>query len=171
MLVMSCFLITVIKCLKGHWSLGSLFNVKKQKWLSQWVSDKVTYWAVRWQLKNHKSCDLLMLTYSYLDFSGQLACLQSTATSTSTEGICSAGGGVNQKLIQECFCRVLFLLLLRTLSSIWFKYVFIKILPGQICSLKQTTGIQPCPMSCSGEIVFSMPRQQFYMIIDISFKV
>ena len=26
-----CFLITVIKYLKGHWSLGSLFNVKKQK--------------------------------------------------------------------------------------------------------------------------------------------
>ena len=54
MLVRSCFLITVIKCLKGHRSLGSLFNVKKQKVsqsLSQWVSDKVTYWAVRWQLK------------------------------------------------------------------------------------------------------------------------
>ena len=31
MLVRSCFLITVIKYLKGHWSLGSLFNVKKQK--------------------------------------------------------------------------------------------------------------------------------------------
>ena len=52
------FLINVIKCLKGHWSLGSLFNVKKQKvseWVSEsvseWVSDKVTYWAVRWQLK------------------------------------------------------------------------------------------------------------------------
>ena len=26
--VRSCFLITVIKCLKGQWSLGSLFNVK-----------------------------------------------------------------------------------------------------------------------------------------------
>ena len=41
MLVRSCFLITVIKCLKGHWSLGSLFNVKKQNvshWVSQWVS-------------------------------------------------------------------------------------------------------------------------------------
>ena len=36
-------------------SKRSLFNVKKQKWLSHSVthsvSDKVTYWAVRWQLK------------------------------------------------------------------------------------------------------------------------
>ena len=35
-------------------SLGSLFNVKNQKvghWVSESVSDKVTYWAVRWQLK------------------------------------------------------------------------------------------------------------------------
>ena len=42
MLVRSCFLITVIKCLKGHWSLGLLFNVKKQKWLSESVSEWVT---------------------------------------------------------------------------------------------------------------------------------
>ena len=42
MLVRSCFLITVIKCLKGQWSLGSLFNVKNQKvahWVTQWVSE------------------------------------------------------------------------------------------------------------------------------------
>ena len=49
-LVRSCFLVTLIKCLKGHRSLGSLFNVKNQKWLSQsvtqWVSDNATYWAV-----------------------------------------------------------------------------------------------------------------------------
>ena len=38
MLVRSCFLITVIKYLKGHWSLGSLFNVKKQKWVTHSVS-------------------------------------------------------------------------------------------------------------------------------------
>ena len=34
--------------LKGHRSVGWLFNVKKQKWLSEsvteWVSDKVAYW-------------------------------------------------------------------------------------------------------------------------------
>ena len=42
------------KCLKGHRSLGSLFYVKIcskiKKWLTEWVtqsvSDKVTYWAV-----------------------------------------------------------------------------------------------------------------------------
>ena len=45
-LVRSCFLITVIKYLKGHWSLGSLFNVKKQKVgqsVTHSLSDKVTY--------------------------------------------------------------------------------------------------------------------------------
>ena len=37
MLVRSCFLITLIKCLKGHKSLGSLCNVKsKSQWLTQW---------------------------------------------------------------------------------------------------------------------------------------
>ena len=41
MLVRSCFLITVIKYLKGHWSLGSLFNVKKQK-VGHSVSESVT---------------------------------------------------------------------------------------------------------------------------------
>ena len=30
MLVRSCFLITLIKCLKGHKSLGSLCNVKSK---------------------------------------------------------------------------------------------------------------------------------------------
>ena len=39
MLVRSCFLITLIKCLKGHKSLGSLCNVKsKSQWVSQWVT-------------------------------------------------------------------------------------------------------------------------------------
>ena len=41
MLPRSCFLITLIKCLKGHKSLGSLCNVKSKSysvtdWLSQW---------------------------------------------------------------------------------------------------------------------------------------
>ena len=43
-LVRSCFLITLIKYLKGHWSLGSLFNVKKQKWLTESVSEWVSEW-------------------------------------------------------------------------------------------------------------------------------
>ena len=43
MLVRSCFFITLIKCLKGHRSLGSLFNVKKQK-VAQWVSESVSPW-------------------------------------------------------------------------------------------------------------------------------
>ena len=44
MLVRSCFLITVIKCLKGHRSLGSLFNVKNKKWLSDSVTDSLSEW-------------------------------------------------------------------------------------------------------------------------------
>ena len=43
MLVRSRFLITPIKCLKGHKSLGLLFCVKNEKWLTQSLSDKVTY--------------------------------------------------------------------------------------------------------------------------------
>ena len=46
-LVMSCFLITLNKCLKGCKSLGSLCNVKSKSTVSQSVSesvsDKVTY--------------------------------------------------------------------------------------------------------------------------------
>ena len=54
----SCFLVTLIKSLKGHKSLALLFNVKIKRCLTQsvseWVSDKVTYWAVCGQLKkNH----------------------------------------------------------------------------------------------------------------------
>ena len=65
MLVRSCFLITVIKCLKGHWSLGLLFNVKnKSGSLTDSVSDKVTYWAIRWQLKISLSEELGSLKYS-----------------------------------------------------------------------------------------------------------
>ena len=41
MLVRSCFLITLIKCLKGHKSLGSLCNVKSK---SQWVTQSVSQW-------------------------------------------------------------------------------------------------------------------------------
>ena len=44
------------QCLKGRSVMS-----KKQKWLtqslSQSVSDKVTYWAVRWQLKHRKNCE------------------------------------------------------------------------------------------------------------------
>ena len=36
----SCLSISLIKCLKGQKCLGLLFNVKNQKWLSQWVSDQ-----------------------------------------------------------------------------------------------------------------------------------
>ena len=38
MLVRSCFLITLIKCLKGHKSLRSLCNVKSKSTVSDWVS-------------------------------------------------------------------------------------------------------------------------------------
>ena len=41
MLDRSCFLITLIKCLKGHKSLGSLCNVTKVK-VTQWLTDAVT---------------------------------------------------------------------------------------------------------------------------------
>ena len=54
-LVRSCLLITLIKCLKGHKYLGSLCCCvfKKLSYsLSEWVSDKVTYWAVGWTAKN-----------------------------------------------------------------------------------------------------------------------
>ena len=55
MLVRSCFLITLIKCLKGHKSLGSLCNVKsKSEWLSQWVTQSVTRSPIEllWTAKN-----------------------------------------------------------------------------------------------------------------------
>ena len=42
MLVRLCFLITLIKCLKGHKSLGSLCNVKSKSTLSEWVTRWVT---------------------------------------------------------------------------------------------------------------------------------
>ena len=41
-LVMSCLLITLSKCLKGHKSLGSLCNVKSKSILSEWLSHWVT---------------------------------------------------------------------------------------------------------------------------------
>ena len=43
MLVRSCFLITLIKCLKGHKSLGLFLSVKSKRCMSDSVSDKVTY--------------------------------------------------------------------------------------------------------------------------------
>ena len=42
MLVRSCFLITLIKCVKGHKSLGSLCNVKSKSTVSQLVSQSVS---------------------------------------------------------------------------------------------------------------------------------
>ena len=60
-LVRSCFLITLIKCLKGDKSLGSLCCCVFQKvphLLTHSVSDKVTYWAAR-AAKNGKC------TYAY----------------------------------------------------------------------------------------------------------
>ena len=50
-LVRSCLLITLIKCLKGHKSLGSLCSVLKTLIVSgaqgtDQGTDKVTYWAV-----------------------------------------------------------------------------------------------------------------------------
>ena len=41
MLVRSCFLITVIKYLKGHWSLGSLFNVPGFPFIGSSYNDKM----------------------------------------------------------------------------------------------------------------------------------
>ena len=41
---MSCILITLNKCLKGHKSLGSLCNVKSKSTVSQWVSQWVSEW-------------------------------------------------------------------------------------------------------------------------------
>ena len=51
MLVRSCFLITLIKCLKGHKSLGSLCNVKSK---SDWLSESVTRSPIEllWTAKN-----------------------------------------------------------------------------------------------------------------------
>ena len=60
----SCLSISLIKCLKGQKCLGLLFSVKIKRcvseWVSewsvisdQWVSDKVTYWAVCGQLKTY----------------------------------------------------------------------------------------------------------------------
>ena len=57
-LVWSCLLITLINCLKGHKSLGSLCCCVFEKvahsvreWVSKSVSDNVTDWAVGWTAK------------------------------------------------------------------------------------------------------------------------
>ena len=58
MVFRSCLLITLIKCLKGHKSLGSLCNVKIKKSLSESVSEWVSEWVTRspielfWTAKN-----------------------------------------------------------------------------------------------------------------------
>ena len=56
MLVRSCFLITLIKCLKGHKCLGSLCNVKsKSYWVTEWLSELVTRSPIEllWTAKNN----------------------------------------------------------------------------------------------------------------------
>ena len=62
-LVRSCVLITLIKCLKGHRSLASLYvcqSVKYCEWVSEWVSDWVTrspielFWTAK--KKNPMKC-------------------------------------------------------------------------------------------------------------------
>ena len=74
LLVRSCPLITLIKCFKGHKSLGSLcccvfLKRSLTQWVSEWVSDNVTYWAVGWTAKNmmtkHKNYAFLWRTYSW----------------------------------------------------------------------------------------------------------
>ena len=59
LLFKSCLLITLIKCLKGHKSLGSLFvcqSVKYPEWVSEWVSDWVTRSPIElfWTAKKEK---------------------------------------------------------------------------------------------------------------------
>ena len=70
MLVRSCFLITVIKCLKGHWSLGSLFNVKIKRSVTQWVSEWVTRSPIElsWTAKNTKKRFLKFIPIRLADF-------------------------------------------------------------------------------------------------------
>ena len=50
----TCFLITLIKCLKGHKSLGSLCNVKSKSTVNEWVSQLVTRSPIDllWTAKN-----------------------------------------------------------------------------------------------------------------------
>ena len=52
--VMSCLFITLIKCLKGHKSLGSLCYVKSKSTVTDWVSDWVTRSPIElfWTAKN-----------------------------------------------------------------------------------------------------------------------
>ena len=56
MLVRSCFLITLIKSLKGHKSLGSLCNVKSKSTLSDRLSDSVIRSPIEllWTAKNDR---------------------------------------------------------------------------------------------------------------------
>ena len=54
MLVRSCFLLILIKCVKGHKSLGSLCNVKSKSTVSQLVSQWMTRSPIEllWTAKN-----------------------------------------------------------------------------------------------------------------------
>ena len=62
-LVRSCFLITPIKCLKGHKSLGSLCNVKSKS--PQWVSQSVTRSPIEllWTAKNYFQYKLVTFSF------------------------------------------------------------------------------------------------------------
>ena len=55
MLVRSCFLITVIRCLKGQGLLGGSLMSKNKRWLSESVSHSVTRSPIElsWTAKNH----------------------------------------------------------------------------------------------------------------------
>ena len=69
-LVRSCPLISLIKCLKGDKSLGSLwccvFKRRLSESVSEWVSDKVTYWAVGWTAKKPQHEWLLLWCLSFV---------------------------------------------------------------------------------------------------------
>ena len=64
-LVRSCLLITLIKCLKGHRSLGSLFFCQVVKSL---VSQSVSQWVSEWQ-GHLLSCSGQLKTFSMSMFS------------------------------------------------------------------------------------------------------
>ena len=79
MLVRSCFLITLIKCLKGHKSLGSLCNVKSKSTVSDWVSQSVSQWqghllSCSGQLKSKTCSDSCDLSTNFNNSQWQILC-------------------------------------------------------------------------------------------------
>ena len=67
LLVRSCPLITLIKCLKDHKALGSLWLLESKTWLSDSVSEWVTRSPIEllWTAKKLWSCWLIILTFSW----------------------------------------------------------------------------------------------------------